>query len=614
MLHIKKVVLKLCIALMLCISVSTMTDVTTAITVEAAVKAPSIKTTKKTLYAGYQTHKIEVSNLIKGAEITFKSSDLRIASVTSKGEVKPIAEGVATITVTVKQSKKTYSLKVTITVMNPTVEFTQSTDYINVGESFVFKTKVTGMKNKVVWSVSDLELASVSGGRVTAKATGMVTVFAEAGGVTASCTLNIGSNRIGAFTQNISIYEDVTIWISLSGDIDDEHLYCDILREDIIQCEWLDGWDGDRTGLKIKPLMAGEETITISSDKTNDKLIIRVTVTEKPENKVKLTPEEVYEKCGPSTVEVSASNEYGSAIGSGFFIEKGIIVTNFHVIEGYNKIVVKTYDSKEYEVNTIIGYDEALDIALLKVEDENTGLVISQNKINVGQDIYTLGSPLGLTGTMTKGMVSTASRLLDNVNYIQIDASISPGNSGGPLVNAYGELIGINTMYYVDGQNLNFAIHANEIYKVVTNKPVSVEECYKSYLAEIEEWVKAHIIVEDPTVSQLISTCQYVNSAYGVSGNVTAIENGDIYWFRVTEPGWVSGYIFSKSLEDLKNTYFEVYEYKPDDELVLAREYVEGLYQYFKVYLNPGDYLMFVSLPTNYEGSDVSYYFYIIYN
>jgi uncharacterized protein YjdB len=199
--------------------------VATGVVVEAAVKAPSLKESKKTLYVGYNTYKMEFNNLVKAAVVAYKSSSTKIATVSSSGTIKPIKAGSATITATVKQNSKTYDLKMTVTVKKPYIELTQVSDYLNIGETYLFKAKVFGMKDKVIWSVSDTEIANInSGGKITAVKSGTVTVQAKAGSAAVEFQLTIGSSRIGTFSENISCYEDYTVWINLSDSFEGEHL------------------------------------------------------------------------------------------------------------------------------------------------------------------------------------------------------------------------------------------------------------------------------------------------------------------------------------------------------------------------------------------------------
>ncbi|MBY0510501.1 MAG: trypsin-like peptidase domain-containing protein, partial [Rhodospirillaceae bacterium] len=140
-----------------------------------------------------------------------------------------------------------------------------------------------------------------------------------------------------------------------------------------------------------------------------------------------------------------------TSLGSGFIIDKtGYIVTNNHVIEDADQISVILEDDTVLEAK-LIGRDEKVDIALLKVESKKELPTVSwgnSNQARVGDWVLAIGNPFGLSGTVTAGIISARSRDIKAGQYddfIQTDASINPGNSGGGLVNFQGELIGINT-------------------------------------------------------------------------------------------------------------------------------------------------------------------------
>lgn len=237
-------------------------------------------------------------------------------------------------------------------------------------------------------------------------------------------------------------------------------------------------------------------TVKITATVGTKKYTSQITV-----NKKELTSKEIYKKAAKATVEITAkvsSTNYN--IGSGFFIDNGILVTNYHVIAGTNEIQVTTYSGNTYTVQQVLGFDEDIDVAILKVNSTNESLVKNQEGVTVGEDIYVLGSPLGLTGTFTSGMVSSASRIVEGVDYIQVTAPMSPGNSGGPLLNTYGEVMGINTWQYADGQNLNFSININEIENVDTSNPISVSEFYQATVG---------------TITGLASNVTYNSGSYG---------------------------------------------------------------------------------------------------
>lgn len=162
--------------------------------------------------------------------------------------------------------------------------------------------------------------------------------------------------------------------------------------------------------------------------------------------------------------------------GSGFIISNdGYIVTNKHVIDQAKTISITTNDNKNYKAQ-IIGTDDKTDIALLKVSEKNDWKPVvfgDSDKIKVGEWILAVGNPFGFGNSVTKGIISAKSRDIDSGNYdnfIQTDASINRGNSGGPMFNMQGELIGINTAIFSTTGNsmgIGFAIPINLIKWVI---------------------------------------------------------------------------------------------------------------------------------------------------
>ena len=155
------------------------------------------------------------------------------------------------------------------------------------------------------------------------------------------------------------------------------------------------------------------------------------------------------------------------SLGSGFIIDKdGYIVTNNHVIDNADKIVVILKDEKEFEAK-IVGRDKNTDLALIKIESNHNLPVLGfgdSDALKVGQWVVAIGNPFGLEQTVTAGIVSAKGRVIGSGPYddfIQTDASINPGNSGGPLLNMKGEVIGINTAIVAGGQGIGFAIPVN---------------------------------------------------------------------------------------------------------------------------------------------------------
>ena len=165
-----------------------------------------------------------------------------------------------------------------------------------------------------------------------------------------------------------------------------------------------------------------------------------------------------------------------SSLGSGFIIDKnGTVITNNHVIQNAEDIIVRV-DSKEYKAK-VIGADPYADLAVLKIDTKDKFIPVSfgdSDKARVGDWVIAIGNPFGLGGTVTSGIISARNRDINLTRYddfIQTDASINQGNSGGPLFNIQGQVIGINTAIIAPGQagsiGIGFAIPANAASTVI---------------------------------------------------------------------------------------------------------------------------------------------------
>ena len=210
-------------------------------------------------------------------------------------------------------------------------------------------------------------------------------------------------------------------------------------------------------------------------------LVVTLLITGCSSKPQKLTGEEIYAKISPSTVEVYAESDFVSSLGTGFYIDDlGTVVTNYHVIQDCSSAYVTTNDSGTYEVKKVLGYSEELDIALLETTKSNSTAVETCTSVTTGETIYVLGSSLGLTGTFSEGLVSTAERNVNNIHYIQISAPISHGNSGGPVVNAMGQVVGIASAGFEEGQNLNLALPISILDQISTDHPISMQELYET--------------------------------------------------------------------------------------------------------------------------------------
>jgi Do/DeqQ family serine protease len=167
-----------------------------------------------------------------------------------------------------------------------------------------------------------------------------------------------------------------------------------------------------------------------------------------------------------------------SSLGSGVIIDgaRGYILTNAHVIESTGKITVTLKDEREFEAE-IIGADPDSDLAVLKIPTASALPSIemgTSDDLMIGETVIAIGNPFGFSHTVTTGVISAVGRSIrtdDKIfqDFIQIDASISPGNSGGPLLNINGELIGINTAIYAKAQGIGFAIPINKARRIISD-------------------------------------------------------------------------------------------------------------------------------------------------
>ncbi|HET7461440.1 MAG TPA: trypsin-like peptidase domain-containing protein, partial [Longimicrobium sp.] len=160
-----------------------------------------------------------------------------------------------------------------------------------------------------------------------------------------------------------------------------------------------------------------------------------------------LTPRQIAASAHAATLMVHALSARGDTlgIGTGFVVSAdGMFVTNYHVIEEAEKLVVSLLDGGRFDQVQLISADPSSDLALMKLPA--TGLhplpVGSDTRMEVGDKVYVMGNPLGMSGTFSDGMVS-GKRPLEGVSMLQISAPISPGSSGGPVMNERGEVIGV---------------------------------------------------------------------------------------------------------------------------------------------------------------------------
>lgn len=194
-----------------------------------------------------------------------------------------------------------------------------------------------------------------------------------------------------------------------------------------------------------------------------------------------LSVKENIDRCGEAVVQVRTP----TGLGSGFVIHpSGYVVTNQHVITGEHKISVTLFRQSEHELEQIhfkniriVALDPVNDLALLKIEDGGDYVFSvvplgSYDELRQGQPVFAVGSPLGLDRTVSEGIISLTNRLIDGRLLIQTTTEVNPGNSGGPLFNLRGEVIGINDLKLIGLglEGLNFAIQVSTLKDFLRNR------------------------------------------------------------------------------------------------------------------------------------------------
>lgn len=167
----------------------------------------------------------------------------------------------------------------------------------------------------------------------------------------------------------------------------------------------------------------------------------------------------------------------GNSLGSGFAVGENCIITNAHVLDNPNNIMLSTY-AGETHTTYLVGYDQDKDIAVLGVKDARfTPLTVADYKsLNTGDDVYAIGAPKSMAYTLTKGVISAKEREIGKYKYIQTDAAINEGNSGGPLLNDEGNVIGINTLKMSDSEGIGLAIPMTVVCDFLKSLNIELDE------------------------------------------------------------------------------------------------------------------------------------------
>ena len=179
----------------------------------------------------------------------------------------------------------------------------------------------------------------------------------------------------------------------------------------------------------------------------------------------------------PAVVAIATYDANGEALmtGSGFFLRPGQVVTNLHVVRGATRVEIKTLDGKGkmFQVNGALAIDEEGDLALLNVDmplERSRSTELASELPDEGEPIFVIGNPLKLEGSVSDGIVSAVREVPNSYRIIQITAPISHGNSGSPVFNLKGQVLGVVTIKVTNGQNINLAIAAARVAQLTAGK------------------------------------------------------------------------------------------------------------------------------------------------
>jgi len=288
----------------------------------------------------------------------------------------------------------------------------------------------------------------------------------------------------------------------------------------------------------------------------------------------------------PSVVSISVSSTTGSGTGSGVVYRSGgtssFIVTNNHVIDDavQSGTVKVELNSGEMETASIVGRDVAYDIAVLKINRGNLRPIKegNSNSLIIGEPVIAFGSPLGLSGTVTSGIVSALNRPVTTsssgvgsfIDAIQTDAAINPGNSGGPLVDSTGALVGINSAIASTGSTagsigLGFAIPFNQAKRVI-DEIIATGKSTRPFLG-----------------------VNFDNSYNGVGARILSVVDGEPAAKARIPSGSVIREIDGKKINDLISAIVRVRSYAPGDTIKIKVDLPGGGSQTFEVTLGKQD-------------------------
>ena len=258
-------------------------------------------------------------------------------------------------------------------------------------------------------------------------------------------------------------------------------LLCAVLVAVLSVAAWfLRGWFSPEPETGYPTQQTGEDTeVYLEVYEPEEEISLQIT----EEHGTELTAQAIYQRVNPSVVTVKVWLEKGVGVGTGvIFTADGYLLTNYHVVEGGSSCSVQLSDNREYAALYVVG-DRDNDLAVLKMEADGVELPAAEignsDALMVGDKVYAIGNPLGveLRGTFTDGIISAINRNVRvdgrTMTLVQTNAALNSGNSGGPLINCYGQVVGINTIKmsssFSNIEGLGFAIPTSSVAYIVND-------------------------------------------------------------------------------------------------------------------------------------------------
>lgn len=348
---------------------------------------------------------------------------------------------------------------------------------------------------------------------------------------------------------------------------------------------------------KITGKAVGKTTVTVTVKGTKLKQNVAVTVTKRKYNATDL-----FKMANPSVALVEMLNDRGQVVssGSGFVVNKGEVVTNFHVLQGEANVEAKVSFANGSFVRTkvIKRYDETLDLAVLDISRIATAppvLKMNGTRVVTGEKTYALGSPRGVSNTITEGMISNNSVVMDGLEYYQFNASTTYGNSGGPLLNIYGEVVGVVTWMFENSQNMNYAVPIRQLGLLDARQTALIEDVQIPSLPV--PYGKGDTFEEEPNDEWLKSDILRYADGY-IRGTTLNLDDVDVYVFNVEKRTALD--FFGTYGDARLSPYFAYGIYDLNEEpIAFSEPFVSTngngvTYQTLQMTVNPGIYFLVV--------------------